>query len=211
MKLTRVTFSKLHEVEGAFGREWVSPGGGGFPKHLIHSYDHKTKTVVFPLGWTIEESIWVPEEGRRDYSVYQFIFKNFCHTGFRRDYVKKIDFVEVDYDPEEFQPNTKLGLLTLRVQRRNKARTDKLIKKYQTAKMVIAERSMESSKVVRRTGRKQRRFPQYLYELVIQKTKWQDFAKELYEQNLVPKTERFAILMGGAVFPRQLAYFKKTN
>ena len=52
-RLTRVTFSELHEVVGAFGREWIAPAGGGFPKHLVYSYDIKTKTVVFPIGWVI--------------------------------------------------------------------------------------------------------------------------------------------------------------
>jgi len=46
-------------------------------------------------------------------------------------------------------------------------------------------------------------------ELVMQKSKWQDFAKQVYEQNLVPKTQRFAILTTGPVFPRQLTNFNQ--
>lgn len=207
-QLIQVTFTKLREIEGAFGREWIAPAGGGFPKHLIHSYNLKNKTVVFPPKWNIEESGRTP---RRDDSMYQFRFSNFCHTVLRRKCVKKVDSVEVEYNPDEFQPKKGLGLLILRIPRRNKVRTDKLIKKYQTAKIVVAERSRENSKIVIRKGQGDRRFPQYLYELIIQNSGWQDFAKELYQENLVPETERFAILMDGAIFPRQLAYFKKTD
>ena len=93
MKLTRVTFTELHEVVGAFGREWLAPAGGGFPKHLIHSYDLKTKTIIFPPEWNIEESVWLPEEGRRDHSVYQFRFGNFCHTFLQCQYIKRLEFI----------------------------------------------------------------------------------------------------------------------
>lgn len=209
MKLTQVTFTRLHEVEGVFGQEFISAGGGCFPKYLILSYNLKTNTVVFPLGWKIEKGGVIPRENRRDDSVYQFRFGDFCHTVLQLKYVKKVDFVKVEYSPDEFQPNKKFGLLTLRIPRRNKARTDKLVKKYQTAKVVSAIRSKESNKVVNPMELNERTFPQYVYELVIQKSKWHDFAKELYEQNLVPKTDRFAILLTGPLFPRQLANFKQ--
>ena len=213
MKLTKVTFTELHEAEGTFGKEYAVVAGGGFNKHLIYSYNLKTKTVVFPPEWNIGKGDErISKKGRHDDSVYQFRFGDFCHTVLKREYVKKIDFVEVsNYNPDEFQPNKELVMLTLRVPRRNKARTDKLIKKYQTAKMIVAERSRESRMVISEIGRKEKSLPQYLYELVIQKSRWRDFAKELHEENLVPKTDRFAILMDGAIFPRQLAYFKKAK
>lgn len=212
--LFRVKFTELYEIEGGLGREWIVSAGGGFPKHLIHSYDLKNKTVVFPLEWDIKYDE-IPMEKRGNIilgrPVYRFKFGNFCNTVIGYGYVRKMDSVKVEYNPKEFHPNKELGLLTLRIPRRNKARTDKLIGKYQTAKMVVAVRSMESSKVIRATERGERSFPQYLYELAIHRSKWRGFAKELYEQNLVPKTERFAILMSGAIFPRQLAQFKKTD
>ena len=99
--------------------------------------------------------------------------------------------------------------MTLRIPRRNKARADKIIGGYQTAKTIVAKRSVKSSMVIDGRGRKKRTFQQHLYELVIQKSKWQDFAKQVYEQNLVPKTQRFAILTTGPVFPRQLTNFNQ--
>ncbi|MDP3696623.1 MAG: hypothetical protein Q8R55_01165 [Candidatus Taylorbacteria bacterium] len=211
-RLTRVTFTELHEVAGAFGQEWVSPGGGGFPKHLIHSYDLKTKTVVFPTGWKIkQDTIPAIEGGEFFHPIYSFVFGDFCNTVILYGYIEKADSVEIDYDPKDFQPDHKLVVVTLRVPRRNKVRTDKLIKKYQTSKTVVAERSRKSSMVIDGGGRKKRTFPQYLYELVLRKSEWKDFAKQVYKQNLVPKTQRFAILAEGPVFPRQLAYFKDSN
>lgn len=211
MKLTRVTFTELHEAEGAFGQECIAIAGGVFPKHLIYSYNSKAKSVVFPPDWNIEKGQYTKEESRCDDSFYHFRLGDFCLTVIRRKYVKKIDFVEVEYNPDEFQPNKELVLLTLRIPRKNKTRTDKLIKKYQAAKVIVAERSRESSKVISRTGRKERSFSQYLYELAIRESRWRDFAKELYEENLIPENERFAILIGSAIFPRQLVNFQKTN
>ena len=101
--------------------------------------------------------------------------------------------------------------MTLRVPRRNKVRTDKIVNEHLTTQTIVAERSMESRMVIVRKGRNKRTFPQYLYELVMQKSEWQDFAKQLYGQNLVPKTQRFAILTTGPVFPRQLASFKRNS
>lgn len=206
--LTRVKFTELHEVAEAFGQEWVSPGGGGFPKHLIYSYDHKSKTVVFPIGWVITESGGTNEDGWKR-TQYEFIFKDFCRTILRHGCIKKVDLVEVDYSPNDFQPNQNLVVMTLRVPRKNKVRTDRLVNEHRTAQTIVAERSMKSSMVIDRAGRKKRTIPQYLYELVMQKSEWQGFAKQLYEQNLVPKTQRFAIFTTGPVFPRQLANFKQ--
>lgn len=207
MKLTRVKFTELHEVAGAFGQEWISPGGGGFPKHLIYSYDHKSKTIVFPIGWAITESGDITNEDGWKRTQYEFIFKDFCHTVLRHEYIKKIDFVEVDYNPNDFQPDKNLVIMTLRVPRKNKVRTDRLVNEHRTTQVIVAERSMESSMVIDGVGRKKRTIPQYLYEFVMQKTEWQDFAKQLYKQNLVLKTQPFAILVTGPVFPRQLANF----
>lgn len=208
MKLTRVTFAELYEVEGAFGQEWVSPGGGGFPKHLIHSYDRKSKTIVFPIGWEITESGGTNEDNWKR-AQYEFIFKDFCHTILRHEYIKKVDLVEVDYNPDDFQPDSNLVVMTLRVPRKNKVRTDKLVKEHRTAQTIVAERSMKSGLVMDRGGRNKRTIPQYLYELVMQKAEWQDFAKQLNKQNLVLKTQPFAILVTGPVFPRQLANYKQ--
>lgn len=211
MKLTRVKFSELREVEGAFGQEWVAPAGGGFPKHLIHSYDLKTKTVVFPIGWMITESGGTNEDNWKR-TQWEFHFGKFCHTVLRHKCVKKIDFVEAEYNPDEFRPNEKLVLMTLRVPRRNKNHTDKLIKEHRVTETVVAVRSRESKKVIVKSGRKQKSFPQYLYELAIQKSEWRNFARQLYEKNLVPKKDRFAILVESTpLFPRQLAYFKDSN
>ena len=207
--LARVKFTELHEVTGAFGQEWISPGGGGFPKHLIHSYNLKAKTVVFPIGWAITESGGTNEDNWKR-TQYEFIFKDFCHTVLRHEYIKKVDLIEVDYNPNDFQPNKDLVVMTLRVPRRNRVRTDKLVNKHRTTQTIVVERSMESSMVVDGVGRKKRTFLQYLYELVMQKSEWQDFARQLYKQNLVPKTQRFAILITGPVFPRQLANFKQS-
>ena len=102
-KLTRVKFSELHEVVGAFGREWIAPAGGGFPKHLVYSYDIKTKTVVFPIGWVITESGGTNEDGWKRTKM-EFYFRDSCHTILRHDLVKKIDIVEVEYDSKEFEP-----------------------------------------------------------------------------------------------------------
>lgn len=206
-RLTRVKFTVLYEIAGSFGQESVSPGGGGFPKHLIHSYDHKSKTVVFPIGWAITESGGINEDNRKC-TQYEFIFGNFWHTVLGHECIKKIDLVEVDYNPDDFYPHNKLVVMTLRVPRKNKARTDQLVNEHRIAQTIVAERSMESSMVIDGIGRKKRTIPQYLYELVMQKSEWQNFTKKLYEQNLVPKTERFAILVTGPVFPRQLANFK---
>lgn len=206
--LTRVKFTELHEVAGAFGREWVSPGGGGFPKHLIYSYDPKSKTIVFPIGWAITESDDTNEDGWKR-TQYEFIFKDFCHTVLRHEYIKKVDLVEVDYNPNDFQPNQNLVVMTLRVPRKNKVRTDRLINEHKTTQSIVAERSMESSKVIDKGGIKKRTIPQYLYELVMYKSEWQDFAKQLNKQNLVLKTQPFAILVTGSVFPRQLANFNQ--
>ena len=210
MKLTRVTFIELHEVEGAFGQEWIAPAGGGFPKHLIYSYDLKTRTVIFPPGWKIkQDAISAIEGGECFRPFYSFAFDDFCNTVVGYGHVEKVDAVEVEYNHDEFKPNKKLVVMTLRVPRRNKARTDKLIDRYQTAKTIIAKRSMKIRMVIDGRGRKKRTFQQYLYELVMQKSKWQDFAKQVYEQNLVPKTQRFAILTTGPVFPRQLTNFNQ--
>ena len=210
VKLTKVTFTKLFEVEGAFGQEWVSPGGGGFPKHLIYSYDLKSKTIIFPTDWIITESGGTNEDNWKR-TQYEFIFRDSCHTVLRHEYIKKVDFVEVEYSPKDFQPNLKLVVMTLRIPRRNKARADKLIDEYQTAKTIVAQRSMKSSMVIDGRGLKKRTFPQYLYEIVMHKSEWQDFSKQVYEQDLVPKTQRFAILVTGPVFPRQLANFKQVS
>lgn len=216
MKLAQVTFTELHEAEGAFGQECIAIAGGVFPKYLIYSYSSKAKTVIFPPEWNIERSLYtpnmnIPEESRHNNSVCQFMFGDFCYIILRYEYIKKIDFVEVEYNPDDFRPNKELVLLTLRVPRRNKARTDRLIKKYQTSGNIVAERSRKISKVISRIGRKDRISQQCLYELAIYKSAWHSFAKELYKENLIPKTERFAILVGGAIFPRQLVNFQKTS
>ncbi len=210
MKLTRVTFTELHEVEGAFGQEWIAPAGGGFPKHLVHSYNINTKIVVFPIGWVITETGGSNEDDWKR-TRYEFKLRDFCHTVLRHEYIKKVDSIEVDYNPRDFQPNYKLVVMTLRIPRKNKARTDKLIDGYQTAKTIVAQRSMKSSMVIDGRDRKKKTFPQYLYELVMHKSGWQDFSKQVYEQDLVPKTQRFAILVTGPVFPRQLANFKQIS
>ena len=206
VKLTRVKFSELHEVEGAFGREWIAPAGGGFPKHLVYSYDIKTKTVVFPIGWVITESGGTNEDGWKRTEM-EFYFRDFCHTILRHDLVKKIDIVEVEYDSKEFEPNKHLSVFTFRIPRRNKDRTDKLIQNYQ----IVAGRSRKSTKVITGVGHKKKSIPQYLYELAIDQSKWRDLGKELIDKGLIPKNDHFSIWVGHGVFPRQLTSFKKAN
>lgn len=211
MKLTRVTFTELHEVEGAFGNEWVAPAGGGFPKHLIYSYDINAKTVVFPLGWILQENGGTNEDNWKR-THYDFKFYDFCHTVLKYEYVKKVDFVEIaEYDPKEFQPDKGLAVMTLMIPRRNKSRTDKIIQEFRIAKTIVAERGRESSMVLYGKIRKKRTFPRYLYEFIVKKSEWSCFAKRIHGESLIPKTQRFGMLVDEApVFPRQWVGFKIT-
>ena len=97
--------------------------------------------------------------------------------------------------------------MTLRIPRRNRNRTDKLIQKYRTVKTIIAERSRESN-FISEVGGKKKTLPQYTYELIMYKAKWHDFAKQLFHKKLVPQGDRFMIIVKEGVFPRELAVFK---
>ena len=211
---TKVEFTELYEAKGAFGYEGVSPGGSMFPKHLIYSYDLKTKTVIFPLGWIMNEAGGANENNwKRD--MWEFSFNPFWNTVFRHNFVKKIDCIEVDYDLNWFKPLENLGLMTLSIPLKNKNRADKLIEKYVANKTIVAQRSRELGKVsLYRIGRNKttkRTVQKYIYELALQKSKWKNFAKKLHEQNLIHKTDPFGVLLSNYVFPKQLAYFEKTN
>ena len=205
-KLLRVRFDELYEVKGAFGCEMVSPGGGGFPKHLIYSYDLKTKTVIFPFGWVTQETD----------AMWHFYFKPYWDTFFQHRKVKKMDFVEVDCEPNQFQPLPELGLVTLFVTRRNKNRADKMIQKYLKTKTIIGQRSIKNSKtIIVRIGKggktTEKTVLQHLYELVLKKSEWKNFVKEVGKQNLLSKIDHFGLMMSEYVFPKQLANFNKNE
>lgn len=209
LKVLRVKFTELYEVEGAFGQESVSPGGGIFPKHLIYSYDIHTKTVVFPFGWMTDKSSGTSKCPHR-----LFYFTSHQHTLINRELVKKIDFVEVDYEPKDFEPDPKLVMMTLTIPRRNKSRVNKLIQQYQATKTIVAKRSKESTKIISTffSGKKkdtEKTLLKHTYELILMKSKWKVFVKQLFEQKLIPTNDRYAILLEENVFPKQLAYFSE--
>lgn len=211
MKLLRVKFSKLFEVNGAFAQDCISPAGGIFPKHLICSYDLKARTIIFPIEWTLSEAggtnmdNWTRTEWR-------FNFGEYCTTVLQHKLIEKIDFVEVDYDSKEFQPNKDLVLLTLSIPRRNKNRTDNLIHKHKTAQSIVAVRSKKSSMAIVKSGSKEKTVPQYFYDIIMKKSCWKDFAEQLYKQKIISEKDRFAILISGnPVFPRQLASFQNSK
>ncbi len=206
MQLLRVKFYKLFEINGAFGQDCVSPMGGIFPKHLIYSYDLETRTIIFPVGWMITEAGGTNEDNWTR-TEWRFNFFEICQTTLQHNLVEKVDFIEVDYDPKEFHPNKNIVLMTLRIPRRNKGRTDELIQKYKATQTIIAERSKESSEIILKSRDEERTISQYLYEIIMKKSSWKDFAEQLYKQNLIAKKDRFAILIMGPVFPRQLASF----
>lgn len=210
--LLRVRFTELYEVEGSFGQESVSPSGGIFPKHLICSYDIHTKTVVFPFGWIIVEGGGTNEDNWC-HTHYDFYFTPYWHTLIQCGLVEKSDCVEIDYDPKDFEPDPKLVKMTLVIPRRNKSRMDKLIQQYLAAKTIVAERS-RASRVIKTIFRmkkdhKEKTLLKHTYELVIQDPEWRIFVEQLYKQKLIPKEDRFAILVEENVFPKQLAYFNK--
>ena len=207
----RVTFTELHETEGFFGQESIAVGIGAFPKHLIYSYDLKKKIVLFPFEWKTENGKWNYERGFRDSSFYQFSFSDFCHTEVLRKSVRKIGFVEVDCDLGEFLPNPKLVFVILQVPLRNKARVNKLLREQRITKAVIAERSRVGSLTIHRTGRRPRVLSQYIYELVMRKSKVRGLEKQLREKKLISEIDRFAVMVRGPVFPRQLAQFQDSS
>lgn len=209
MKCIQVRFTELYEANGAFGNESISPGGVIFPKHLVLSYDLKTKTVVFPKKWRLAEVCGKIGEKRHTGLMF-FFFGNYCMSSIPKDKVKKINSVKVDYNPDEFEPNKSLTVMTLRVVRWKKAKTDALIKKYQSANVIVAVRSRESRTVRSKAGGKERRYGQQLYELVIKQSVLDDFVNELFKTRLVIENRRFDVQISKpGVFPRQLANFNK--
>lgn len=213
--LTKVTFSELHEVRRAFGHESISPGGGVFSKHLIYSYDLKTQTIIFPFGWVMQEYGGTNEDGWKR-TGWEFFFSstsgNHWRTILRHNKVKKIDFVEVDdYDQKQFEPEQGLVLMNLTILHENKDRADGLIQKYLTDGTIVAERSRETTvtNIIVGENREEKTVSSYLYELVMKESERINFINQLFEQDIVPKTDRFAILIEQHVFPKQLSYFKK--
>ena len=199
-KLACVEFSELHEVEGDFGRECVSPSGGMFPKHLICPFDLEKKTIVLPTKWHIEE----------DDSFYHFKFGDLYQTVFHRKFIRKIGFVDISYGSREFQPNQSFVLLTFRVSSRNKGRTDKLIQKYQSTKVIAGLRSKKIKlTIMGRSKQRERILWHHLYQLVIRKLGVEDFIKQFYEHNLVQKIP--LSIQVEVLFPRQWAYFINYN
>ncbi len=208
MKCLKVTFAELHEEKGAFGKESISPGGAEFPKHMILSYDLKTKTVVFPEGWKcIYEGGKV---GEKLHTGFVFLFDNCWESGVRKDKVKKISSFEVDYDPKEFVPDKNLRLVKIDVPLKHKSYMDKLIKKYLATKLIVAQRSRKSARI-RTVDGKRVTFPTYSYELIEQLVGngneiWEELGKE--EKNAGKKT--YMILSENpGVFLGQLANFNK--
>ncbi len=202
MKCLKVTFAKLHEAEGAFGKESISPGGAVFPKHLVLSYDLKAKTVVFPVGWNyVEEGGKV---GEKLHTGFVFLFDNYWESGVLKDKVKKIDSVEVNYNPKEFEPDKNLRLVMVDVPAKHKSYMDELIKKYLATKIIVAERSRKSHRT-RTVDGKRVTFHTHSYELIEQLVgNLNEFWVELDS-----KKTCMVLSENPGVFLRQLANFKK--
>lgn len=210
---TRVKFTELRELEGSFEQESVSSGGGSFPKHLIYSYNIRKKTVVFPFGWMIHKPGSINENGRMC-PHWKFHFNQYWSTFIQRGLIKKIDLVEIEYDPKDFEPNRKLVKMTLTIPRRNKSRVNKLIQQYLATKTIVAERSRASTQVIPtffagKKNDKKKTLLMHTYELILKKSKWKVFVEQLYKQKLIPAKERHEIQPKENVFPKQLACFNK--
>ncbi len=213
--LKKVTFAELHEVQGVFGQESISPGGGVFPKHLICSYDLGTQTVIFPDGWEITEYNNVDKDNRRRF-MWEFSFYDgssggaYLQSVLQHKAIKKIALVEVDdYDQNQFKTEQGLVLMELRIPRVNKDRADELILKHLSDGTIVAERSKESVRITAKGSIVEETVQQYLYELVMKESERINFINQLFEQDIVPKKDRFAILINVRVYPKQLSYFKK--
>lgn len=200
MKFLRVTFAELFEVEGAFGNESISPGGAIFPKHLVLSYNLRTKTVLFPLGWKFDPTG----------STFDFQFDNHIEGCLRKDMVKGFDYVEVDCDPKEFVPDKNLRLVMVDVPAEHKSYMDEIVKKYLATKMIVAERSRKSHRI-RTVEGKRVTFPTHSYELIEQLVSNQNgMWTELRKEREASGEKTYMVLSEDpGVFPRQLANFKK--
>ena len=124
--------------------------------------------------------------------------------------IKKIALVEVDdYDQNQFKTEQGLVLMELRIPRVNKDRADELILKHLSDGTIVAERSKESVRITAKGSIVEETVQQYLYELVMKESERINFINQLFEQDIVPKKDRFAILINVRVYPKQLSYFKK--
>lgn len=205
MQCLKVTFTELHEAEGAFGPESISPGGAVFPKHLVLSYDLETKTVVFPAEWSIVKGV---SEGKStDFYRYQFKFGDiYLLSVVAERLVSSIEFVEVDYSPDEFSSDGNLRVVTIRVPLEYRADVDKLIRKYRENNMVIGERSREGLDIRKVNGKKVSNL-MWHYEVLFQLAgSSMGFFKELQEQ--IPGVTVYMAWGTDRIFPRQRAYYK---